>query len=108
MPLLDPMPVAGRFSLRGLVVWLAAASLVVALAQRTFRVSSTVTSAVQSNDRVGKIQQLADDAHPWALPAASFLLFVFSTASPRMAWEQQHSVSPNRNSCIYDRPPPVC
>jgi hypothetical protein len=36
MPLLDPMPVAGRFSLRGLVVWLAAASLVVALAQRTF------------------------------------------------------------------------
>jgi hypothetical protein len=108
MPLLNPMPVAGRFFISGLVVWLAAASLVVALAQRTFRVSSTVTSAVQPNDRVVKIQQLADDAHPRALPAASFLLFLFSAASPRMAWEQQHSVSPNRNGWIYDRPPPVC
>jgi hypothetical protein len=108
MPLLEPRPVARRFSLRELVVWLAIASLAVALAQRTFHVSSTATSAVQSSARGAKVQQLADDAHHWALPPAGLLLLLSSVASPRIASEQQLRLSPNRNGWICDRPPPVC
>lgn len=107
MPLLGPMPDARRCSFRRLVVCLAVASLAVALAHRTFHLSSTVTAAVQSNARSAKIQHLANDAHHWALPPAGLLLLLSSAPSPRIAREQPPRVSPNRNGWIYYRPPPL-
>jgi len=109
MPLMDPMQVARwrHFSFRSLMVWLAMGSLAIALAHRTFHVSSTVTLALQSNARDAKIQHLADDAHYWTLPSAGFLLLLLSGPSPHIAREQRPHVPPNRDGWINDRPPPV-
>lgn len=107
MPLLGAMPVVRHYSCRGLAVCLAMASLGVALAQRTLLVPGPATSAVQCNAHGAKVQQLANDAHHWALPPAGFLLSLASAVSPRIAGEQRLRLSVNRNGWIYSRPPPV-
>jgi len=90
------------------VFCLAMASLAIALAHRTFHVSSTMSAVVQSEAPYAKVQHLSNDAHHWILPELGALLPLLSKAKRYLAREQGLSLSADNERWIECRPPPVC
>ena len=108
MPLLNSMDVKqGRFA-RRLLVCLAMGSLVLALASRTFHVSSTVQSVVQQQAQSAKARHLSNDAHQWTGPQPSLVLHAVWLATDGVLNSQSQDLTADHDYRIYCRPPPAC
>jgi hypothetical protein len=97
-----------RVSGRTLIFCLAMTSLVIALAHRTFHVTSTVNSVFQSEACNVKVQHLSNDAHHWSLPERGALLPLSSAATGCLAREPVEDLSADAKRLIECRSPPVC
>ncbi len=96
----------GSFRQRRLLVCVAVAALALAVAHRTFHVSSTVTTTLQAINGGDKNQHLANDAHSWAIPLASFVLFLFTVTRGAPLARPARLVRAHLQQCLYKRPPP--
>ncbi len=92
---------------RTLLVCLATGSLAIALAHRTFHVSSTVRPVVQSEAQNVKNQYLSNNPYQWTIPERSFVLLAALPVNRDPVKKQSQTLSADRNYCIYCRPPPA-
>ncbi len=87
---------------------LAALSLVVNLAGRTFAFDGDLHKTVRSGHITAKRQHMERDSASWSIPLAVFVPPLWPDVSERVAVASEPLVSVDLYSCLYNRPPPSC
>ena len=83
-------------------------SLVFTLATRTFRVTTSHSTAVQSNSPQAMRQHMDRDAFRWAAPVAKVTVLLAPTFYPRVAPAGPPIPTLLIEENLYNRPPPIC
>lgn len=83
-------------------------SLVLTLATRTFRGTTSDSRAVQSNSPQAMRQHMDRDAVRWVAPVANVTALLVPTFYPRVAPAGQPIPTLLIEENLYNRPPPTC
>lgn len=92
---------------RGLVLWLCAVSLLIALASRVPRFSESETSWVQSGSPQMTAKLLAKDIYLLQPPASGFFTFLRTILIWKAAEEERPVLATSLDNSLYTRPPPT-
>jgi hypothetical protein len=81
-------------------------SLVLTLATRTFRCTTSHSTAIQSNSPQAMRQHMDRDAPLWTPPVQALALFQPTAFYPRIAPTEPPLAVPLLDESLYNRPPP--